>query len=362
MSVVVPAYNHARYIRDAVDSVLGQSWGDLELVITDDGSTDGTADVVTSLGDSRVKLRVFPRNRGACDALNDAIRRSVGKYVAILNSDDFFLPNKLADQVEFLDGHPEVGATFGMARLVDDRGADLGDEAHPYRKVFVGGNRSRHSWLRYFFFSGNALCHPTAMVRRACYDRVGLYDRGLMQLPDLDMWVRLCSAYEINVSPAELTAFRIRSDGGNVSGQQSGAQVRLVWEQKQVLDRFLQLSRSEQVAAFAGDVPGAGELAEADWPAALARLALSIDSVAHQAFALAALQEDVGRLDGVVEPLELFSLTGSNDIYDVLGRQELGHLRIEHEVVLRSVYWRGTASLRRAVSLVRRLKSAWSRF
>lgn len=119
---------------------------------------------------------------------------------------------------------------------------------------------------------------------------------------------------------------RIRSDGGNVSGQQPPAQVRLVWEQKQVLGRFLQLSRSEQVAAFAGDVPGAGELAEADWPAALARLALSIDSVAHHAFALATLQEDVGRRHGVVDPLELFRLTGSKDIYDVLGRQGLGPL------------------------------------
>jgi hypothetical protein len=290
--------------------------------------------------------------------LNDAITRSSGDYIAVLNSDDFFLPSKLADQVAFLDDHPEVGATFGLVRLVDEAGNDLSDGNHPYSRVFrsfADDTPPRHFWLRYFFFSGNALCHPTAMVRRVCYDRVGLYDPSLMQLPDLDMWIRLCSAYEINVSSAIVTCFRIRSDEGSVSGQRPEASVRLLWEQHQVLRRFLVLDRSNRAATFAADLPESQEIAEADWPTALAHLALSIDSIAHHAFALEVLQHEVGRGNGGTSPRQLFELTGSKDIYDLLGRQELARLRAEHDAVVSSVYWRGMAPVRRGVAAVRRL-------
>jgi len=362
VSVVMPAYNHAEYVRTAAESVLVQSFGDLELVVTDDGSTDGTGDVIAELGDSRVKFRAYERNRGACDALNDAIERSVGEYIAVLNSDDFFLPSKLSEQVAYLDRHPEVAATFGMARLVDESGAEVSETSHPYGKAFSAENRPRHSWLRHFFFSGNAICHPTAMVRRTCYDQVGLYDRALMQLPDLDMWIRICSTYEIHVSSTVLTGFRILLNDGNVSGQQPQSRVRLLWEQQQVLRRFLRLSPAELTAVFGADLPRASKLAAPDWPAALARVALSIDSIAHHAFALAVLQDDVDRPVGGTDPLELFALTGSKDIYDVLGRQELSRLRLEHDALLHRAGWRGMAPVRRSVAAVRRLLTDRSRF
>src|SRR6478609_6490095 len=95
VSVVIPAYNHAAFIREAVQSVLDQSLTDLQILITDDGSSDGTPDVVRLFRDPRIELEIFESNRGAALALNSAIRRARGEFVCMLASDDYFLPGKL---------------------------------------------------------------------------------------------------------------------------------------------------------------------------------------------------------------------------------------------------------------------------
>ncbi len=103
----MPSYNHAAFVGEAIQSILEQSFQDFEIVVTDDGSRDGTPDVIRKFPDRRIKLEVFPENRGGVIAGNSAIRRASGKYIARLNSDDFFLPGKLEKQVAFLDANPE---------------------------------------------------------------------------------------------------------------------------------------------------------------------------------------------------------------------------------------------------------------
>jgi len=112
VSVVMPAYNHRRFVGQAIASVLDQSFRDFELLVVDDGSTDGTPNVIRQFQDVRLMLEVFPANRGAVVAENTAIRSSRGEYIAILNSDDYFLPGKLETQVNFLDANPAVAAVF----------------------------------------------------------------------------------------------------------------------------------------------------------------------------------------------------------------------------------------------------------
>ena len=114
VSVIVPAYNHERFVREAVESVLAQTYGDLEICITDDCSTDGTADVVASIRDERIRFKRLGKNSGVSAAMNDAIRRSTGEYVAVLNSDDCYLPDKTAIQVDYLEKNPQVVEAGGV--------------------------------------------------------------------------------------------------------------------------------------------------------------------------------------------------------------------------------------------------------
>ena len=176
VSVVVASYNHAPFVADCLRSALSQGIDPLEIIVTDDGSTDSTAEQIAALANPRIHLHRFAQNRGACVAMNDAIRRSRGRYIAVLNSDDLFLPGKLRRQLQHLQQNPRVGAVFGWPAFINEQGQPFDDPSHKDHAVFHQPNRSRHQWLRHFFDQGNALCHPTALIRREVYQTVGLYD------------------------------------------------------------------------------------------------------------------------------------------------------------------------------------------
>src|SRR5690606_7081522 len=99
LSIVIASYNHAPFVQDSLRSVLQQDYQDFEILVTDDGSSDGTPDQVRAVQDPRIALQVLPENRGACIAMNEAIRRARGEFIVVLNSDDVFLPGKLSRQL-----------------------------------------------------------------------------------------------------------------------------------------------------------------------------------------------------------------------------------------------------------------------
>ena len=176
VSVLIASYNHEKYIGYAIQSVLGQTYQDFEIVIVDDGSKDNSVEVIRSFTDPRIRLICFEQNQGACTAAKRLLQEAKGEYIAILNSDDAFLPEKLAKQVDFLDKNDKYGAVFSYAQIIDEAGEIFTDENHFYSKIFVQENKSRHEWLRYFFYNGNCLCHPSIMIRSECYESVGFYD------------------------------------------------------------------------------------------------------------------------------------------------------------------------------------------
>src|SRR5215470_442947 len=106
VSVVVKSYNHDAYVGETIQSVLDQSFQDFEIVVTDDGSTDGTPDVIRQFADPRIHMQVFEKNRGISIAMNETIARARGEFIAILNSDDFALPGRLERQVALLSAKP----------------------------------------------------------------------------------------------------------------------------------------------------------------------------------------------------------------------------------------------------------------
>ncbi|MFJ6324045.1 MULTISPECIES: glycosyltransferase [unclassified Rhizobium] len=241
VSVVIPAYNHEKYVVEAVESVLAQSYQNFELLIMDDGSTDTTPQILRRYADDpKVKLFLFEKNRGAAHSHNHGILESRGEYIALLNSDDVWEPNKLAEQVAFLDAHPEIAAVFTPASFIGEQSQPLADHQHHLGRIFDQPNRTRHEWLR-FFFVRNALCHPSSLVRRECYEELGLYDPRFGNLPDYEMWIRLCLKHEIHVMPKPLIRFRIRDGEAQASAPSSAGSHRWRLEHKQLARRYLEI-------------------------------------------------------------------------------------------------------------------------
>ena len=198
VSVVIPAYNSADMLSEALDSVLAQTFSDFELIIVDDGSTDNTREVVALFEDPRIRY-VYQQNRGLSGARNTGIRVSRGRYVAFLDADDIWLPTKLAAQVELLDSLPGVGVVYGSTYWVEDR------------RVF-GGRKARYrgNIVRPLLVEGNIVAGSgsSVMARRECFDEVGLFDTAPVH-EDWDMWLRLAVRYEFDFVPEPLVKIRV---------------------------------------------------------------------------------------------------------------------------------------------------------
>jgi glycosyltransferase involved in cell wall biosynthesis len=321
VSVILPSYNHAPYVVQAVESVLSQSFGDLELIVTDDGSTDGTADKIRSVSDPRLHFEVLPANRGYSSALNASIARARGEMIALHCSDDAFLPGKLERQVTFLDANPDIAAVFGKPTFVDMEGQPCPPGSHPFDGIFIDDLADRFAWLRRFFLHGNGLCHPTALVRRAVFDEAGEYDPLLVQLQDFDFWVRVSSRHEIRVLNEPLIAYRVL-EGQNASWPSAEAVRRTTWETRRVLRRFLAFDRELIMPAFSTDFAELGLKPDLSPRAAFGQLlAARSEDPGRQVFALELLEAAAAQDDPGVDHFMFSQLTGELDPFNLRLRE-----------------------------------------
>jgi glycosyltransferase involved in cell wall biosynthesis len=251
ISIFLTSYNHAKYLREAIDSALAQTFTDFELIIWDDASSDDSWGIINSYSDSRIKAFRNDETRRGLYGINKSITEiATGEYIAIHHSDDIWEKEKLEKQIEFLDDHPEIGAVFTNALAVRDNGGPLKDPGHFYLNIFDQPNRTRHEWLNHFFYHGNALCHPSVLIRKQCYDVCGLYRFGLAQIGDFDMWIRLCLKFDVHVLPEKLVRFRVRDNEANTSGNRPETRIRVAIEYFLALKSFLQIDSFEEMVAI----------------------------------------------------------------------------------------------------------------
>jgi glycosyltransferase involved in cell wall biosynthesis len=197
VSVIIPTYNSAQYVTAAVESVLGHSVTDVEILVIDDGSTDATRSVLASYG-APVRYLYQP-NGGVAVARNRGIAESVGRYVAFLDADDTWFPEKLERQLTALRQAPGVGFCYAGYRSVDD-------EMRPLKEYRP---RPRRAALEDLLFYGNfigSIC--TVVAEKALFDRVGGFDPELSQCADWDMWVRLARQTEFLAIEEPLVTYR----------------------------------------------------------------------------------------------------------------------------------------------------------
>jgi glycosyltransferase involved in cell wall biosynthesis len=248
VSVILTSFNHAKYIQEAIDSVLNQTFADFELIIWDDASSDNSWELINQYSDPRIKaFRNEEQKRGVW-GINKAISEvTSGKYIAIHHSDDVWEAEKLEKQVALLDANPGIGAVFTNVSVISEDGSPLADEKHFYFNIFDQPNRTRHEWLRFFFNHGNALCHPSVLIRKSCYADCGLYRFEFAQLPDLDMWIRLCMKHEIHVLPEQLVRFRVRDNEANTSGNRLESRIHNLYESYKLLQNYRKFASFEDM-------------------------------------------------------------------------------------------------------------------
>jgi glycosyltransferase involved in cell wall biosynthesis len=266
LSAVIPVYNTARYLRDAVESALAQEGADLEVIVVDDGSTDEGPAILRGFGD-RIRL-LRQENRGLSAARNAGIAEARGEFIGFLDADDAWEPAKSMKQIAYLDAHPACGLVFCDARRMDGDGALLepvyGDTDHGFRP---GRCLER-------LFEGNLVVMPGVVVRRGLFDEAGLFDTTLASVEDYDMWLRLAALTEFGMIREPLARYRVHG------AQMSGNRARMLDCEERVLRRALERNpelrrrlgrRARRRMARLYDEHGWWELQDGRYRAALAK-------------------------------------------------------------------------------------------
>lgn len=201
VSILVPCYNHERYIEECLLSILKQDYDNIELIVINDGSTDSSGEKIKALAATHSFQYYEQANQGVSAALNHALGHARGDYIVTHDSDDVMLPGRLQLQVSYLVEHPEVGCVGGQVTYIDAQGAPLKREA------------SRHTEIERFDFArllalAHAVGAPVAMYRREAIERAGGYDPSI-RIQDFQMTLKIASlGYRIDVLPQVLTLYR----------------------------------------------------------------------------------------------------------------------------------------------------------
>jgi alpha-1,3-rhamnosyltransferase len=208
VSVIIASYNHAAFVETAVRSVLGQSWPATELIVLDDGSTDGSAALLDALSTELGFTYRGQANQGLSATLNRGVAMARGEYVALLGSDDLMLPDRLEKQVALLERRPDVAICAGNALVIDGEGTVVRSQRmRPYREL---------DFDDVFLFRKHHPLAPTLTIRRCVLQHIGGFDPEL-RLEDLDIFLRITrDGHRIAVLNDVLSYYR--KHGANTSG------------------------------------------------------------------------------------------------------------------------------------------------
>lgn len=206
VSFIVPCFNYAHYLRDCVDSILAQTFGDFEIIIMDDCSPDATPEVARSFEDSRVSHVRQQVNLGSGANINDGIKRSQGEYLWVMSADDrLSRPDALARYVAMAESHPRTGFVFSPAlRLLDGKTADVLGWSKPadHDRVFPSSEFYARMAVE------NVVAAASVMMRKACWEVAGPWPREPRLCPDWHLWCRFALRYDVAYLADPLACYR----------------------------------------------------------------------------------------------------------------------------------------------------------
>ncbi|MCG7328572.1 glycosyltransferase [Achromobacter sp. ACRQX] len=238
VSVIIPVYNQGELAVQAIDSVLSQRYPNVQAIVVDDGSTDGTADLIAGHFGTRVEL-IRQSNRGPSAASNAALRVAQGEFIALMGGDDLCTPDRLEHQISILSSG-EWDIVFSRPDLIDDDGKALADAGYP---VFFQPRRHDSVFVN-LFFDDNYFCAPSATMRRDVTDTLGGFHEGLIQLQDYDYWLR-ATGQGFRIGLFDHRVVKYRRHVGNLSAVRRDFAARA--EIPFVLKRALRMARPEVI-------------------------------------------------------------------------------------------------------------------
>jgi len=207
VSIVMPAYNAEQYITESIESGLGQTYADIEIIAVDDGSTDSTTAILKVFADKFPdKFRYFSQsNSGPAAARNKAIKEARGEYIAFLDSDDIWLPEKLKRQLDKLKKSPECAFIHTNIIRTDLEGKEQGTKECAIPE----------GWIFDALIKGNFICCSSVLAKKSCFEKVGLFNesRDIDKCEDYDMWLRIANQYRCCYVEVPLIKYRVNPTG-----------------------------------------------------------------------------------------------------------------------------------------------------
>lgn len=208
VSVLMVTYNRGKVLKETIESVLSQTYKNIQFIIVDDGSTDDSYDIIKSFHDPRIEVYRLEKNRHICYATNFGFSKVKGEYLARIDSDDVWYLTKLEKQVEFLKKNAKYKICFSWIDLIDENGKSINEKNKELLHLFESDFIGQSDCLRYFFMHGNCLSHPSVLMETSVMNNIGGFHPGYMQSHDFEYWVRIAKKYPIYVMQERLLAMR----------------------------------------------------------------------------------------------------------------------------------------------------------
>lgn len=205
VSVIIPTYNCAKYLSWAIDSALNQTYKDFEIIVVDDGSTDDTREILSEY-DGKIRY-IYQENKGHALARNSGIKNAQGEYIAFLDADDLWLPDKIKEEIEAIENNFEAGLVHSNIYFLYE---ETNKKFCPKRdKNKLSGNIFKHLLTRKAHISS-----PTVIIRKRCLEKVGLFDENLARLgsEDRELWLRVAKEFKVMYVDKPLAYYRVRTN------------------------------------------------------------------------------------------------------------------------------------------------------
>ena len=202
ISVIMSVYNGEKYLREAIGSILAQTFTDFEFIIVDDGSTDNSLEIIQSYNDKRIRIINNEKNIGLTKSLNKALKAARGEYIARQDADDISLPSRFEEQMRYFEEHPEVALLGTSVYIIDENGKIIG------KHIILAKPTAKD------FFKCNPFDHGTVMFKKDIVNMIGFYNELIRYSQDYELWLRIAKYYEVRSLPQIL--YKLRSHGENV--------------------------------------------------------------------------------------------------------------------------------------------------
>jgi glycosyltransferase involved in cell wall biosynthesis len=246
VSICIPLYNHKNFIGRCIDSVLNQTYQNIEIIVSDDNSSDNGVDLVENIKDSRIKIIKNKINLGPSVNINKAVENAVGDYIIVLASDDMLYSDTIDKYLQKTLESPEALLYFGWFQTIDQNDIEIDS----YNMVVGNKSRNPELYLWELFSGNNFLMGSGVLYKKNFFEIVGKFDPLLIQTQDMDMWVRtLTAGHKISIVEEKIIKYRIHSD--NLSNnlvdpkKMITMQSRYLFEIQKVLEHYLNIKDFE---------------------------------------------------------------------------------------------------------------------